>query len=228
MEDLTFQLRFDEAYQFYDEAICEDDESKQEMLLTKARLKMADMLVSYPENADLHHLMGLCWYRDNQDTVNAMLLAEQSFKSVLELESEHQYAKLYLGHVYFDTQRYEQALNLFAKVDADYFNERMQLWRNLKNAELILCCRMYLNLDEVILSDVEDLCALYETANSLDRTDVPVPQEILACIAKLFENHSSKLQPIAYRAMEMVRRISFENAKSLEKSLSYLRQVLAR
>lgn len=228
MEDSTFQLMFDEAYQFYNEAICEDDEFKQDELLAKARLKLAHMLACHPENADLHHLMGLCWYQDDQDTKNGMPLAEQSFKAALEIEPEHQYANLYLGHVYFDTRRYEQALNLFAKADANYFNERMQLWRNLKNAELILCCRMYLNQDEVTFSDFEVLCALYECTNQIDSTDVPVPQEILTCVARVFENNPSKITPMAYRVIEMIRRVNFENAKSLEKSLSYLQHVLAR
>jgi hypothetical protein len=215
-----------EADDLLTEAICEDDKAEQTRLLAKARRQLADALTTYPEHANLHHMIGLLWYHDPANSEERNQSIEQCFKSAINIESEHQYANLYLGHFYFDTARYAEALSLFTKVDADYFVELDQSWRNLKNAELILCCRMYLNLENIKLSEVEAVCLMYENAGQEDYTGSPTPQEILACVAKLFENQPNKMTPIALRVIELIRRMECDHYKGLQKDLLYLQSAL--
>jgi tetratricopeptide (TPR) repeat protein len=223
MEDLNIKTIIEKSDELLLEAICEDDETKRTELLADARLQLTDALTRYPENADLHHMLGLCWYWDDQDSKNGKPGAEQAFKSALEFKSTHQFANLYLGHVYFDTGKYDAALNLFSKADANYFESLEQHWRNIKNAELILCCRLYLKLDDVGLAEIEDLCRLYESADDID---APLPLEIIVCVAKLIEKNPDKLKPMAFRLVKMVQQIGVENAKPLQKDLVYLKTIL--
>jgi hypothetical protein len=227
MDNPIIHTVLEESYQLWEDATCEDDEAKQTQLLAKARSQLAHALASYPDNANLHHMMGLCWYWDNQDSKEGKPFAEQSFKSALELEPANQYANLYLGHVYFDTARYAEALRLFSKLDAGYFEEVSQRWRNLKNAELILCCRMYLNLEDVKPSEVEEMCLMYESVYQEDSSEPPVPIEILVCVAKLFKSNTDRMTPIASRVIELFRRMEFDQFKWLQKDLLYLQAALA-
>ena len=60
----------------------------------------------------------------------------------VEYERILQYANLFLGHVLFDTKRYPEANERFAKIDPNFFAARTQQWRVVKNDELRLCCRL--------------------------------------------------------------------------------------
>ncbi len=134
---------------------------------------------------------------------------EHCFRKALELESGHQFASLYLGHFYFDERRYEEALAFFSRADESYFENLGQHWRVLKNRELVLCCRLYLNLNEAGFSEIDQLCTAYEAA---DNEHWMPPTEIVVCLARLGKETEIEVRVMAKRVLEMIRQIDLETA----------------
>src|SRR5215510_2044533 len=171
------------------EAICQEDEAAQSRLFAEARSALHNALASEPNNPDLHHMLGLCWYKDPARSDQIRQAIEFHFKAAKQLAPDDPFPSLYLGHFFFDEGRYEEALPLFKQVDENYFEDIGQKWRILKNRELILCCRLYLSPGDVADSDLDAVCSAYEKA---DEEDSPVPREIVACVAALAEISQGK------------------------------------
>jgi tetratricopeptide (TPR) repeat protein len=204
------------------EAVCQDDEAAQSRLLAEARSILNRALAAEPNSARLHHWLGLCWYQDPPWNEAARQAMEYHFKSAIELAPGYEFPSLYLGHFYFDEGRYAEALPLFQKMDEQYFEEISQRWRILKNRELILCCRLYLHPAEVAVSELEAVCLAYEEA---DQVEAPVPQEIVACVATLIEVEPEKMEAMAKRVIELVRRLECEDAFWIRSNYQRLQQV---
>ena len=73
----------------------------------------------------------------------------------------------------------------------------------------------------VQLTDIEDLCLAFESA---DDVDVPVPTELVKCLSTLVKDSNEKLTDIVKRVLEMIRRIGFEKAKSISDRIEVLRE----
>ncbi len=153
-------------------------------------------------------MMGLCWYNDPARNDPICQAIESHFKAALHLAPAYPFPSLYLGHFYFDEGRYTEALPIFQKMPEDYFEQIGQRWRILKNRELVLCCRLYLNPGEVDISELEALCQAYVEA---DQEEAPVPTEIVTCVAKLTEVTPEKIRAIASRVINLLRDLGYEN-----------------
>jgi tetratricopeptide (TPR) repeat protein len=191
------------------EAICQNDETAQSRLLAEARSVLHNALDGEPNNPDLHHMLGLCWYDDPERSDKIRQAIEFHFKTAKHLAPSYPFPSLYLGHFYFDEGRYAEALPLFQQVDESYFEDIGQRWRILKNRELILCCQLYLTPGDIADSELETMCMVYEKADEEDR---PVPREIVACVATLTNISQEKKSAMAGRITELIRSLGYENA----------------
>jgi tetratricopeptide (TPR) repeat protein len=203
-------------------AVCQLNERIKAKLLAKARAVAESALAQNQNHSNLHHVLGLCWYAEIEWTIEAKEQIEQHFSAAVKLDATNQFATLFLGHFYFDEARYDKALNLFLEIDDVYFEKLDQKYRVLKNHELIVCCRLYLNADDVTFEEIDNLCKEYE---STEPSDVPVPQEIVACLAKLVPE-SKNLKQAAERVILMLKRTGFERAKSLAEALETINACL--
>ena len=127
-------------------------------------------------DAEWHHLRGYCYY-EMEDPEEA----GPEFRRALELQSDHPWANLYLGHVLFDEDEYAQALVHFLRTDEGLFRKLGQVWRVLKNQELVLCCQIYTQPRLPALAGLDRLIELYASRP----LDAPVPLEIVLCVDKL-------------------------------------------
>jgi len=191
------------------EAVCQEGETAQSRLLSEARSVLHGLLAAEPNNPGLHHMLGLCWYNDSARSDEIRQAIEFHFKAAIQLAPSDPFPSLYLGHFFFDEGRYAEALPLFKQVDENYFEDIGQKWRILKNRELILCCRLYLNPVDVVDSELEAVCLAYEKAEEEDR---PVPLEIVACGAALTEISQGKKRAMAGKIIELIRSLDYENA----------------
>ena len=190
------------------EAICQDDETAQSRLLAEARSVLHNALDGEPNNLDLHHMLGLCWYDDPERSDKIRQAIEFHFKTAKQLAPSYPFPSLYLGHFYFDEGRYAEALPLFQQVDENYFEDIGQRWRILKNRELILCCQLYLTPGDIAVPELEAICMVYEKA---DEEYSPVPREIVACVASLTNISQEKKSAMARRITELIRSLGYEN-----------------
>lgn len=203
-------------------AACQSNERIKAKLLAKARAAVRNILAEHPNHSNLHHVLGLCWYDETEWTNEAKEQIEHHFSTAARLDESNQFAALFLAHFYFDTARYDEALKLFRQIDESYFERLEQKYRVLKNHELILCCRLYLNADGVSVEEIEELCREYESTEPID---VPLPQELAVCLAQLAAN-SPKLKHTAERFILLLKRINFLEAKSIADSLKTIRRLL--
>jgi|GEM_PF-3301408 len=222
MKVLTPNEALDIAIGLETKAICQDNDRIKSKLLAKARAVLENSLIHNQNHSNLHHALGLCWYWEKTWTSEAKELIEKSFSRAAQLDESNQYATLFLAHFYFDEARYEEALKLFLKIDDSYFEAQEQKYRVLKNHELIICCRLYLNPNEVSFEEIDNLCSEYENTESFD---VPVPQEIVGCLAKLITKETKEINRAAERVILMAKRVGFEKAKSIEDNLRLITDV---
>src|SRR5262245_52254983 len=205
------------------EAICQDDETVQSRRLAEARSVLDNALGSEPNNPNLHHMLGLCWYDDPERSDKIRQAIEFHFKTAKQLAPSAPFPSLYLGHFYFDEGRYVEALPLFQQVDESYFEDIGQRWRILKNRELILCCQFYLNPGAIADWELEALCMAYEKADEEDR---PAPIEIVACVATLTNIAQEKKRAMARIITELIRSLEYENAFLARSDYQHLKQSL--
>jgi hypothetical protein len=192
------------------EQACADSSEAKSQALSRARKILEKVIIENPLNGNLQHALGICWYHETEWSDEMRITIERCFRTALQLEPGHQFATLYLGHFYFDERRYEEALRFFTAIDESYFESIGQNWRVLKNRELVLSSRLYLKLP-VQLSDIEDLCLAFET------------REIVECLSTLVRD-SKTLTEMVERVLEMVKRIGFEEAKSISDRIEVLRE----
>ncbi|MDZ7644951.1 MAG: hypothetical protein U5K76_12515 [Woeseiaceae bacterium] len=85
------------------------------------------------------------------------------------------FAHMYLGHEYFDTCQYPQALAEFSKVDLHRISEAQRPWRAAKMNELIICCKLRLDASQDVAPAID---ALRHEYNALREMYKPVPEEL--------------------------------------------------
>jgi tetratricopeptide (TPR) repeat protein len=150
-------------------------------LLQQARETVADVMKTEASSADMNYLAGSVMYQSFCTDEQYGAKAEEYFLAAHRLDPDHQFARLYLGHYYYDTGLYQKALEYFVSVDRQYFISLEQQWRVLKLHELILCCRMFIGDPELTEADFEVLKKEYLSTPS---EDVPVPGELVDAFRK--------------------------------------------
>lgn len=169
------------------------DLSERAELLQQARETVAHGIETEDGSAFLNYLAGSVMYESFCIDEQYGAKAEEYFLKAHRLDPDYQFARLYLGHYYYDTGQYQKALEYFTSVDEQYFISLGQQWRVLKNHELILCCRMFLGDPKVTKSDFEALKTEYLATPS---EDVPVPAELIDAFRKTRLNRSEVKQSL--------------------------------
>jgi tetratricopeptide (TPR) repeat protein len=167
------------------EARTSSSKEEREKLLGKAREELQFYLRGRANDAEANYIAGLVMYYSfclheeyGHETVGYL-------QKAVDLEPEHQFARLFLGHYYFDIGAYEQALDYFESVDEEYFLSIGQQWRVLKLHELVLCCKLTLGSPAITLSSFELLVQEFVT---VDEVQVPLPLELVSTLAKTGES----------------------------------------
>lgn len=214
-------VEFEGAVRVY-QATFGESEERRELIAQLRYITSAD-----PENSEAFHLLGLCWYELPNVSNDTQRKAEDAFRRCLKIDPGHQYANLFLGHVLFDTKRYEEANERFAKIDPDFFAARTQQWRVVKNDELRLCCRLETESGGVAFHELETLCERYETDPVVEFT---VPREIVLCLDELATREAlprDTLQKYICRVLAMLEASDNLGVAYLQEPIMRLRRIAA-
>ena len=205
-----------------DSASSSGREEERMQYLVDAREAVAECLKVEGNSADVNYIAGLVMYRSFCIDERYGERAEEYLRKASGLNPDHQFARLYLGHYYYDIGEYSRALECFETVNENYFRSIDQVWRVLKLHELILCCRIFVASRDLTEGSFETLAKEYLAASS---EDVPVPTEITAALAKTV--NSSIWSTIDRRVveevvLEMIERLDVSEAfkSSVRESLS--------
>ena len=155
--------------------------AEREQSFDRAKKLVAELLAVVPNEADSNYAAGLTMYEYGLEQKEDGSLAESYFLKALSLDPTHQFARLYLGHYYYDNDKHAKALSLFEEVEEEYFLSIGQKWRVLKLHELILCCKLYLNSESV---REEHFLSLADEFLTTDPEEVPVPAELITALVK--------------------------------------------
>ena len=175
-----------EVEELLDEATVTKKAERRNELLAKARHNDTECLTEEPEEPFINYLAGLTMYKSFCEDEAYGSKAEYYLSKALTLDPTNQFACLFLGHFYYDTKRFQEALAQFITVDQGYFKSIDQLWRVLTIHELILCCRLFLNDHSLSMDDFDCLVSEFLNTQSID---VPIPWEIIDCLSKT-KSHS--------------------------------------
>ena len=195
------------------EAICENDEEKKLKFLQLAKLKGEKFLTCFPNDADASHMMGIVVY--DFPGYEKIFLAEKYFADAVEKNPYHQFAKMYLGHCYFDSKRFSEALSCFEKIDEDYFISDDLIWRIIKLHELILCCKIYINQTEKFLVKFRQF--IDEVNNEPQKTPdeyIPIPYEFAIALADTRSSsfwQSVNRESIVREFMKVLEKLNYED-----------------
>lgn len=163
------------------------------------------LVVAHPDEADAHQMLGLAWYHYPSSASFRSWRCRESLQRALALEPDHQYALQFLAYLAFDQERYDDALSLQARLRDQYFIERDQEWRALKNLETRVVCQIRLDRDSFPTADFTRFANWYRDARSREDSDYTTgsyahPQELRECAEWLYENGAplddSRLSPL--------------------------------
>lgn len=216
--------QFQRALEIYEDAVGDPDPESASRHLREAIAILVKYVSTTPSHGDGHHLLGLCWYELPAELPESTSSAERAFRAALSFEPHHQYANLYLGHVLFDTRRFEEALVHFELVDSGYFTERGQRWRVIKNEELKLCCRLRIRPEAITRADVEAVCSAYESDAGVEFI---IPRELVVAVAEVSDKQqvdAETLRHYARNVLSMLDRTGDISAQSLQAPIRVLRQ----
>jgi tetratricopeptide (TPR) repeat protein len=182
-----------------------------EFLLT-ARRTIAQCLKIKPEGADVNYVAGLVMYYSFSLNEKYGEASEKYFLKAVKFNPQHQFARMYLGHYYYDVEAYKKALSYFETVDEDYFISIDQRWRVLKLHELIMCCKIFLDSSDVTIKSFDNLTQEYLHTPG---EDVPIPSELIIALVKTKKNPIwSRVERESIRKLiiETIEKLSFSDA----------------
>ena len=223
---MDHSVEYKHLVEIYETTYGESDEHLLSQTLNELIKELSCLTSDEPKNSDALHLLGLCWYELPKTSVDTQRQAEEAFRRCLTIDPEHQYANLFLGHVLFDTMRYEEADQRFALINPEFFIARTQQWRVVKNDELRLCCRLELEPASVAFHELDALCQRYET----DR-ELPVPGEIVSCLDRLLKRDglaAESFRNYVSRVLTMLEVSDNVNVAYLQEPIMRLRRIVAQ
>ncbi|MCP4351216.1 MAG: hypothetical protein GY795_37605 [Desulfobacterales bacterium] len=113
-----------------------DDQNSIQNALNSIIRDINKYIVKYPYESECYHILGVCCYHFpdlNEDIINK---TEESFLKAVSIDSHHFWAVFFLGCLYFDQKRYDDALKYLSSIDDDFFSAYGQVWRDIKTQEL--------------------------------------------------------------------------------------------
>lgn len=134
------------------------------------------------------YILGYGYYHLIDLEPEAPTHSEQSFIAALAQDPNDNYAKLYLGHLAFDSSQYEMALRWFDSIPDQTFTGYGQSWRDLKRQELRICCLVHLGKADSITSEFENYLSLATHCDELDVLAVDELPKLLAALSGFSKN----------------------------------------
>jgi len=192
-----------------------EDKTRQRTLFDALVREVEEIAASRPDDAEFNHLAGLCWYQHPETSDERSRLARSYLERAVQLNPDHQFARLFLAHHHFDEKRYLESLDCLLAVDYDYFTNRDQSWRNLKADELKLTCELYLSSGDTPLADAKRLADQVERLADRYSDAAPencaVPTEIVWCVVDLIKGRprSDSLVRITKTIMRLVENLEY-------------------
>jgi hypothetical protein len=131
--------------------------------------------------------IGYFWYMIPGDDRERTVKGRRWLELALERDPQEHLARLYLAHFEFDESRYERARDLLQALPKDWGARRFQVWRDLKNRELLLAIDLELD-GKVDRGELSRLIADHTAAKEEDRAN---PDELEAAAKRAFETGNS-------------------------------------
>lgn len=158
------------------DAECEEDSGSRQLLLDEA---IAELMHANLESAETQYALGYAWYLQPVETDLRDQNILKHLKMAIYLDPAHRYARLYMAHNYFDKKEFADALQILLKFESNEFSEIGQSWRDVKIAELILCCKLRLVDVEGLSSCIDQLCT---SLTYLEPDMNPSPSELASTL----------------------------------------------
>ena len=181
-------------------------------LVGTARETVHDCLAIRPDDAEANYIAGLVMYDSFCLEEEYGSQAEIYLQKAVTLNPQHQFARMYLAHYYYDTGAYQEALAFFETIREDYFLSMGQRWRVLKLHELMLCCKVFLNSPDITTDSFDGLVQEYL---GVEDEDAPLPLELVSTLASAQEsaiwNRVNQLH-VRDLIVQMTKKLSFYDA----------------
>jgi hypothetical protein len=132
-------------------------------------------------SAKVSFARGYAWYLMPEDSQQRHEQVLRHLGDAIRQQPEHPYARLYLAHHYFDLGQHALALPILREFAPSYFAGFGQAWRDVKIAELIVCCVIEVRDDTRVGAAMKDLL---QRANRVGEVDLPEPRELTAMVRR--------------------------------------------
>ena len=173
----------DQIYCSIEKAIIAEDE---QLSLEELRKVLELITTSYnqiEDKSEFYYLIGYCWYLFPLDSLERRNNIVSHLQRSVSINPHNHFARLYLGHHYFDQNEFFLALKSFELVDLEYFASIEQKWRALKTTELILSCGMKVNNK----LDVATALSLIKAYEELGAIESPLPTELIRSLSNFLK-----------------------------------------
>lgn len=133
------------------------------------------------DSAKVSFARGYAWYLMPEDS---QLRHEQVLRNLGEAirqQPQHPFARLYLAHHYFDLGQYVLALPILREFTPEFFSGYGQAWRDVKVAEMVLCCVIEVRDENTVGPAMKDLL---QRANRVGPEDLPELRELTAMVCR--------------------------------------------
>lgn len=172
-----------------DEAVFASLEQSKEDAAETIKAMIDELMIYDTSSSEIAYMLGYCWYNYPSDSIERSKETQKWLNQALKLDNNnhlHHYARLYLGHFYFDTKSYAEALKEFSQIPPGKFESYNQKWRELKLLELILCCEIYL------AKDVTDKIVLFKKSYlQAEEAEKAIPSELINCVVACITTYSN-------------------------------------
>jgi tetratricopeptide (TPR) repeat protein len=185
---MDFRQKYLKAINEFEKVDFYKRQSTQIKHLNIAKNLVEECLSENPQDYKCWYLLGLIWYWFPRETQDRNENCERALKKAIKIKPVDDWSNMYLGHLYFDHNKYKKALEQFQKVEKSNFNATHLNWRIIKLDELIICCKLQLDLDNFAILEFESYKNFCESMFKKDEFEYIFPLELIRCFVALSKN----------------------------------------
>ncbi|MEP4076831.1 tetratricopeptide repeat protein [Haloferula sp.] len=150
-----------------------EDDREERTQAVEAAIRIAEALVqACPDDADAHQCLGLAWYHFPGSSSWRSWHCRQALGQALKIDPGQEFARHYLACLTFDQERYQEALEILGESNFDYFVDRDQEWRALKNQELKIVCMLRTSTGAFPQTEFDSFVERFHDAQQREDRDV--------------------------------------------------------
>jgi tetratricopeptide (TPR) repeat protein len=187
-----------------DATVVEETDPERALQFWREAQALAQKNIGSVPTAEWHYRLGYLSYMIWARTGEAFFLTEKSLEECLRLDSHHEMALFYLGALYFESGRYQDAMPILGRLTNghEFFGEIGQPWRYVKALEMLAAVELVEGRDNAR----ETFFAKLEQAyGKLEEPEATVPITIVGTLDRLLANEA---EPAKYAGVvERVQRI---------------------